>query len=45
MLQTEKKHQQKLTKIGFIGTALQADTFGVRLNQEVPHQLVSHVTN
>ncbi len=34
-----------LTKVGFIGTTLQTDTFGAGLNQEVPHQLISHVTN
>lgn len=35
----------ELTKVGFVGTALQAHAFGARLNQEVPHQLARDVTN
>lgn len=41
----ETRQTSKLTKVGFIGTTLQTDAFGTRLDQEVPHQLISYVTN
>lgn len=34
-----------LTEVRFIGATLQTHTFGVCLNQEVPHQLVCDVAN
>lgn len=44
-LSRERPTTQTLTEIGFVGTTLETDAFGARLDQEVPHQFVGHVTD
>lgn len=44
-LSRERLTTQTLTEVGFVGTTLETDAFGARLNQEVPHQFVGHVTH